>query len=213
MKNKALYLLLILVVLFRGTLVNLVNNINKLLFVQDDKLEINLLNDKYNKLNKEYKELANFKSNIEIKNNYTITNVYKNNYGFDKLLINGYNYIKGSEVVTDEGLVGVINEIYDKYSDVLYLYNTNLPVIIGEYEGKIMGRDKDNNLIIKEVSNYNNIKINDIVTSTYGTYIGKVIKKELEEIDNKILVKGASYKDIYYVGVISANWLFRHKLK
>ena len=75
-------------------------------------------------------------------------------------------------------------------------------VKISNSEGKITGKNEQNNLIIKEVSNYNDIKINDKVYSVHMTYIGKVVNILYEDLDNIIIVKPVSTDNLDYVGVI-----------
>jgi len=202
-RNYILYIILFLVVLFRGNLVNLINNIGSVMFVKDKLLEISILERKNKYLENEYNKLLDFKNNINIKDNYTITNAYINNYSFDKLLINGIDYKVGDEVVNSEGLVGLINKTYLTYSEVSYIYDARLAVKIGDNEGKIVGKDNDNNLIIKELSNYNDININDKVISVHNTYIGKVIKINKEDIDTSLIVQTVNLNNISYVAVLS----------
>lgn len=201
--NYLLYLTLFAVIIFRNSFVNLVNNLGFYFFNQKDNLVVNVLNQKITYLEKEYSELLDFKNNIKIKSNYTLSNVYLNNYSYDKLLINGSNYQKGDEVITLDGLIGIITNIYYNYSEVSYIYNMHIPVKINNYEGKIVNKDENNNLIIKEVTNHHNININDKVYSINNTYIGKVIKIDKENIDTKLIVQPISNKNINYVAVIS----------
>src|SRR5574344_286114 len=201
-KNYYLYLAIILIILFRSSLVNLLNNTNQFLYIKPSNLEINLLKKDNARLLSNYEKLSDFKNNLQIKEKYFITNLYLNNYGFDKFLINGSNYKINDEVVTDEGLVGIIYRICDNYSEVNFLSKTNIPVLINDETGKIVG-EKDGNLIIKEVTNYNNIKLNDMVKSSYGTYIGKVIKKNALDIDSILIVKPVNNKHLKYVAIIS----------
>ena len=200
--NYLLYIILFFLVLFRGSITNLVNNVGSLLFIKGNNLEVNILENRIKYLEDEYNALLDFKNNINISNDYIITNIYKNNYSFDKLIINGSNYNNGDEVVNDNGLIGIIDKTYDKYSEVKLVYDTNIAVIINNNEGKIVGKDKDNNLIIKELSNYNDININDKVTSTFNTYIGKVIKINRTEVDTNIIVSIPDTKNIHYVAVL-----------
>lgn len=202
MSKYFIYLLLFITIIFRGIFINIINNINKNL-ISKNNVEINILKEENNNLLKEYNDLLSFKNNININENYIITNIYKNNYGFDKLLINGTNYNINNEVITEKGLIGIISKIYKNYSEIKYIYNTNLPVIINGEKGKITGKDNKNNLIISELSNYNNININDSVYSTYGTYIGKVIDKKVDTLDTTLIVSSINVDKINYVGVIT----------
>ena len=201
--NYLLYIFLFTIIIFRSSFINLVNNLSFYFFNQKNDLTINILNNKISYLEKEYQNLLDFKNNINISSNYTLSNVYLNNYSYDKLLINGSNYQKGDEVISAEGLIGIIKNIYDNYSEVSFIYNCKIPVKINNYEGKIINKDEENNLIIKEFTNYNNININDKVYSINNTYIGKVIKIDKEIVDTKVIVKPVNTNNINYVAVIS----------
>ena len=155
--NYLLYIFLFFLIIFRNTFVNLVNNLGFIIFNQKDELTINILNDKVKVLEKEYKDLLDFKNNINISSNYTLSNVYMNNYSYDKLLINGDNYRIGDEVISSDGLVGIIKKTFFNYSEVSFIYDTKIPVKINNNEGKIVGKDENNNILIKELTNYNNI--------------------------------------------------------
>ena len=81
--NKYIFLLIILIVVIsRNSLVNLINNTLKSFFIKDNNIEINYLNSEINRLKNEYNNLLDFKNNININEDYYISNVYKNNYSF-----------------------------------------------------------------------------------------------------------------------------------
>lgn len=204
MKNNYLiYLLVIISILFRNPILNLINNFNSNFFLKDNNIEIKLLEEKNRLLKSEYQNLLDFKNNIKFEYNYTICNIMKNNYGFGYYIINGDNYSIGDEVINENGLIGVISKITNKTAEVKKIYNTNLIVKINNETGKIISKDKDNNLIIKEISNYNDISLNDLVYSTNDTYIGKVIKIKYDVLDNYLTVKTINLDNIKYVAVIS----------
>ncbi|MDD2239019.1 MAG: rod shape-determining protein MreC [Bacilli bacterium] len=204
MKNNYLiYLLVIISILFRNPILNLINNFNSNFFLKDNNIEIKLLEEKNRLLKSEYQNLLDFKNNIKFEYNYTICNIMKNNYGFGYYIINGDNYSIGDEVINENGLIGVISKINNKTAEVKKIYNTNLIVKINNETGKIISKDKDNNLIIKEISNYNDISLNDLVYSTNDTYIGKVIKIKYDVLDNYLTVKTINLDNIKYVAVIS----------
>ena len=200
--NYLLFLILFFVILFRNVFVNVINNLESFFFNDKKILTIQILNNRVSELEKEYNALLDFKNYININFNYTLSNVYMNNYSYDKLFINGDNYKVGDEVITTEGLIGIIKSVYLNYSEVSYIYDTKIPVRINDIEGKIVSKDNDNNLIIKELTNYNNIEINDKVYSIYNTYLGKVIKIDKGDVDTKVTVKTVNTKNINYVGVI-----------
>lgn len=195
--NKYIFLLIILlVVISRNSLVNLINNTLKSFFIKDNNIEINYLNSEINRLKNEYNNLLDFKNNININEDYYISNVYKNNYSFDKLIINGTNYNINDEVLNNDGLIGFISKINDKYSEIKYIYNSRVPVKINNEYGKIIDSDIDNNLIVSEVENVN---INDKVYSVNNSYIGKVIKIDNNNINKKLTIKTIDLSNINYV--------------
>ena len=195
--NKYIFLLIILlVVISRNSLVNLINNTLKSFFIKDNNIEINYLNSEINRLKNEYNNLLYFKNNININEDYYISNVYKNNYSFDKLIINGTNYNINDEVLNNDGLIGFISKINDKYSEIKYIYNSRVPVKINNEYGKIIDSDIDNNLIVSEVENVN---INDKVYSINNSYIGKVIKIDNNNLNKKLTIKTIDLSNINYV--------------
>ena len=201
MKNKSIFFLILLIIIIsRNSILNLINNTFKIFLNKDNTLEINYLNDEITRLKEEYNKLLDFKNNINIDETCTITNVYKNNYGFDKLIINGDNYNLYDEVLTNEGLIGYISKINNKYSEISYIYNTKVPVRINDNYGKIISSDKDNNIIISEIDNVN---LNDSVYSVNNSYIGKVIKIDNMDLNTTITVKPIDLKNIDYVLVRS----------
>lgn len=201
MKNKSIFFLILLIIIIsRNSILNLINNTFKIFLNKDNTLEINYLNNEITRLKEEYNKLLDFKNNINIDETYIITNVYKNNYGFDKLIINGDNYNLYDEVLTKEGLIGYISKINNKYSEISYIYNTKVPVRINNNYGKIISSDKDNNIIISEIDNAN---LNDSVYSVNNSYIGKVIKIDNMDLNTTITVKPIDLKNIDYVLVRS----------
>lgn len=195
--NKYIFLLIILlVVISRNSLVNLINNTLKSFFIKDNNIEINYLNSEINRLKNEYNNLLDFKNNININEDYYISNVYKNNYSFDKLIINGTNYNINDEVLNNDGLIGFISKINDKYSEIKYIYNSRVPVKINNEYGKIIDSDIDNNLIVSEVEN---VDINDKVYSVNNSYIGKVIKIDNNNLNKKLTIKTIDLSNINYV--------------
>lgn len=197
-RNYYIFLIIFLVVIFRVNILNFFINVKALFVKSDPGVEIAILKEENKRLKDEYTSLLDFKNNINIEENYVITNVHKSNYGFDKIVLNG-KYKRGSEIVNESGLVGIIN---DSLYEGEYLINTNILVRINGTEGKIDGVDDNKNLLIKEISNYNDIKINDVVTSIYGTFIGKVVNIIYEDLENVIVVKGIDASNLNYVGVI-----------
>lgn len=200
-RNYYIFIIIFLVVLFRTSILNLFMNVKKMFTSAEPNIEIVTLKEENRRLKDEYTSLLDFKSRINIDEDYTITNVHKSNYGFDKIVLNG-SFKENSEIVSDEGLVGIITKSGNNLSYGDYLFNTHILVRIDDTEGKIYGRDDDGNLLIKEISNYNNIKINDNVSSMHGMYIGKVVNIIYEDLESIIVVKMGSVNNLNYVGVI-----------
>lgn len=200
-RNYYIFIIIFLVVLFRTSILNLFMNVKKMFTSAEPNIEIVTLKEENRRLKDEYTSLLDFKSRINIDEDYTITNVHKSNYGFDKIVLNG-SFKENSEIVSDDGLVGIITKSDGNLSYGDYLFNTHILVRIDDTEGKIYGRDDDGNLLIKEISNYNNIKINDNVSSMHGMYIGKVVNIIYEDLESIIVVKMGSVNNLNYVGVI-----------
>lgn len=200
-RNYYIFIIIFLVVLFRTSFLNLFMNVKKMFTSAEPNIEIVTLKEENRRLKDEYTSLLDFKSRINIDEDYTITNVHKSNYGFDKIVLNG-SFKENSEIVSDDGLVGIITKSDNNLSYGDYLFNTHILVRIDDTEGKIYGRDDDGNLLIKEISNYNNIKINDNVSSMHGMYIGKVVNIIYEDLESIIVVKMGSVNNLNYVGVI-----------
>lgn len=200
-RNYYIFIIIFLVVLFRTSILNLFMNVKKMFTSAEPNIEIVTLKEENRRLKDEYTSLLDFKSRINIDEDYTITNVHKSNYGFDKIVLNG-SFKENSEIVSDDGLVGIITKSDGNLSYGEYLFNTHILVRVDDTEGKIYGRDDDGNLLIKEISNYNNIKINDNVLSMHGMYIGKVVNIIYEDLESIIVVKMGSVNNLNYVGVI-----------
>ena len=200
-RNYYIFIIIFLVVLFRTSILNLFMNVKKMFTSAEPNIEIVTLKEENRRLKDEYTSLLDFKSRINIDEDYTITNVHKSNYGFDKIVLNG-SFKENSEIVSDDGLVGIITKSDNNLSYGDYLFNTQILVRIDDTEGKIYGRDDDGNLLIKEISNYNNIKINDNVSSMHGMCIGKVVNIIYEDLESIIVVKMGSVNNLNYVGVI-----------
>lgn len=198
--NYILYLILFSVIIFRSIPINLINNVGRLLLKTNDNPEISYLTNENNKLKEEYNKLLDFKNNIKFKNNYVVTNLYKNNYSFDKLLINGDDYNINDEVINEKGLIGYISKINKNYSEVEYLYNTTMPVKINNEYGKIIGSDDDKNIIVSDIKDVN---LNDKVYSINNTYIGNVINIKDDNLTKIVTVKGINLSNLDYVIVVS----------
>lgn len=206
MKYKySLFIVVFLFVLLREPFLCLITNINKFFTVPSNDLEMNLVKSKNIYLEKEYKKLLDFKNNIDITYDYIITNTIVNSYGFDKILINGNDYDINDEVVNENGLVGLISKVNGKHSEVTPIYDTKILVKINDIEGKILRKDDNNNLIVGNLSNYDDINVNDKVYSNKDSYIGKVVSVFKRDVNTEVVVETTTIQKNCYVAVIRRN--------
>lgn len=206
MKYKySLFIVVFLFVLLREPFLCLITNINKFFIVPSNDLEMNLVKSKNVYLEKEYEKLLDFKNNIDITYDYIITNTIVNSYGFDKILINGNDYDINDEVVNENGLVGLISKVNGKYSEVTPIYDTKILVKINDIEGKILKKDDNNNLIVGNLSNYDDINVNDKVYSNKNSYIGKVVSVSKRSVNTEVVVETTTIQENCYVAVIRRN--------
>lgn len=206
MKYKySLFIVVFLFVLLREPFLCLITNINKFFIVPSNDLEMNLVKSKNIYLEKEYEKLLDFKNNIDITYDYIITNTIVNSYGFDKILINGNDYAINDEVVNENGLVGLISKVNGKHSEVTPIYDTKILVKINDIEGKILKKDDNNNLIVGNLSNYDDINVNDKVYSNKNSYIGKVVSVSKRSVNTEVVVETTTIQENCYVAVIRRN--------
>lgn len=206
MKYKySLFIVVFLFVLLREPFLCLITNINKFFIVPSNDLEMNLVKSKNIYLEKEYEKLLDFKNNIDITYDYIITNTIVNSYGFDKILINGNDYDINDEVVNENGLVGLISKVNGKHSEVTPIYDTKILVKINDIEGKILRKDDNNNLIVGNLSNYDDINVNDKVYSNKNSYIGKVVSVSKRSVNTEVVVETTTIQENCYVAVIRRN--------
>lgn len=206
MKYKySLFIVVFLFVLLREPFLCLITNINKFFTVPSNDLEMSLVKSKNVYLEKEYEKLLDFKNNIDITYDYIITNTIVNSYGFDKILINGNDYDINDEVVNENGLVGLISKVNGKHSEVTPIYDTKILVKINDIEGKILKKDDNNNLIVGNLSNYDDINVNDKVYSNKNSYIGKVVSVSKRSVNTEVVVETTTIQENCYVAVIRRN--------
>lgn len=206
MKYKySLFIVVFLFVLLREPFLCLITNINKFFTVPSNDLEMNLVKSKNIYLEKEYEKLLDFKNNIDITYDYIITNTIVNSYGFDKILINGNDYDINDEVVNENGLIGLISKVNGKHSEVTPIYDTKILVKINDIEGKILRKDDNNNLIVGNLSNYDDINVNDKVYSNKDSYIGKVVSVSKRDVNTEVVVETTTIQKNCYVAVIRRN--------
>lgn len=206
MKYKySLFIVVFLFVLLREPFLCLITNINKFFTVPSNDLEMNLVKSKNIYLEKKYEKLLDFKNNIDITYDYIITNTIVNSYGFDKILINGNDYDINDEVVNENGLVGLISKVSGKHSEVTPIYDTKILVKINDIEGKILRKDDNNNLIVGNLSNYDDINVNDKVYSNKDSYVGKVVSVSKRDVITEVVVETTTIQKNCYVAVIRRN--------
>lgn len=95
----------------------------------------------------------------------------------------------GDAVLTNNGLLGIINKTYDYYSVVSLITNkkSNISVKINDAVGVL--KMKNSKLVVTSINNYKNISIGDeIYTSGLGNlpdniYVGKVKKVSLNDTE------------------------------
>lgn len=175
--------------------------------------EYKVLEDKYNKLLQANEFLE--KSNL----NLIISQVkYRNIYNFKEEVTIYKGYLDGikkdAPVVTENGLIGIVKTTY-KHSSVVRLitnHESNISVKINNCYGIL--KYIDNTLIVDNLSNYDDVNINDpIYTSGIGTlpgdiYIGKVSDIKLNNTGIEKIIKvnlSANINDLSYLYVYGDN--------
>ena len=78
-RNYYIFIIIFLVVLFRTSILNLFVNVKTMFTSAEPNIEIVTLKEENRRLKDEYTSLLNFKSRINIDDDYTITNVHKSN--------------------------------------------------------------------------------------------------------------------------------------
>lgn len=200
----ALFFLLI-IILFRSNIIIFFNNIFNLFLEKNnyEEAEKLVLEEKIKYLEEEYNNLNNFKEALPKYANYEYLVsrvIYRDNYLNDsKINILGgkdKGVKKGMVVVNEYGMVGVINKVEDKMSEVTILSNaTNISVNIRDSYGKL--EYKNNKFEVSDISHDEIIRLNDeVYTSTLGNikeklYIGKVVSVETNDLEKKIIVESA----------------------
>lgn len=229
-KNKYIYFFIILIILFiifqfKYVLKDSFNMFLETIFLRkDEKLIItdNLTNTYIKELEKdikEYKEISNLNDCI----NSTI--IYRNpEFWYDELTINKGrvdNIKVGSMVINNEGVIGIISNVYDNTSTISLITNIdkNRKITVGIINkdetiyGLISNYDKNKNeIIISELTK--DITITDdlsVITTNFtntfkeGLIIAKVkdIKDDSNGLSkNVIATPVVDYNDIKYVCVI-----------
>ena len=195
------------------------NSLNNILVSFNPNLKQDNIYNNYNKvLEKEIKEI-NENNDLSYKNlNLTLSRVkYRDVYDFMNTLTIYKGFLDGvsvnDAVLTNNGLVGVIDKSFAHYSIVRLITNeqSNISVKINNSIGVL--KFQNNKLIVSDINNYENINIGDeIYTSGLGNidegiYVGKVknIKLNNTEIEKIIEVSiNESLENINYL------YIWRH---
>ncbi len=187
-------------------------------FIMPNDIDINNLNNNYcNKINEEYNELLNI-NNIKYNStfNLNISKVmYRDIYDYNNYITiykgSNDNIEKNMAVINEYGLVGIIDKVNKNNSIVKLITNidSNVSVKINDNFGIL--KVNNGKLIVSDISNYNDININDkIYTSGLGNipgdlYVGVVSDISLNNtnIEKIITVKSdVDFNNIKYIAVI-----------
>ncbi len=204
-KENYLFLILFLIIILKDAIYNLIT-------IQDidyTPMDCHNIESEYNKL-LEFNEI-DLIYNCESFNTYII---YKDIYNYlNEITIRGGKdkELNNNPVIYDNTLVGVISKSDNKTSVVKLVTNntSKIPVKINSSLGVL--EYTDNKLVVRNISNYEDIKVGDnIYTSSFGNmqeniYVGLV--KEIT-LDNKNIEKiitveyPIDIKDLSYVTVL-----------
>lgn len=218
MKRIGLYVIIfIMVVLFRENIAFFYGNVLGI-FKLDNKYYdaiIELKDEKIEYLTNEYKNYDEFSKNISILDyNYKISKItYKESYNTNTYKIQyGYkdDISKGLAVTNEYGLVGKVTDVSEHTSTLTTLRDLkDVSVVIKEAYGKLNYNYELDEFIVTDISNYDNVYVNDkVYTSGYGTikenlYIGKVVKVENDTISKKIYVESdVDFNNLNYVLIV-----------
>ena len=208
-KNSYLFLIFFILLLSKNFLISL--------FIP--KKEINIENIYIKKLEKELTDLKKI-DNLDYYDNFIYGKVlYQNPYKFNEeviISIKADNISKNAYVITNEGLLGIVDKVYHNFIIVKILTSqkTLLQVKINDCYGLLK---YNKSLVVTNISNYCNVKINDnVYTSNLGyldeeILVGKVtnIIEDENEITNNYLIEPAvNFNNLNYVVVISGvKWV------
>lgn len=212
-KNYYIYLFLLILFLFKGTYINIVENIGFIFTNNKNKnlAEIKILQNQVDYLKSEYKSITDLEEYA--KYDYDITRIsYRVSYKSDEFYIYGgtdKGYKVNFAVLNEDGLVGIITEVFKDYSKVKTLTSiTNLSVKIKDSYGTIT-EYKDSLFKVSDLSNYDKIKLNDLVyTSTLGAikesiYIGYVTNIVDNDVSKTVYIKNnVDYNHLNYLYVV-----------
>ena len=208
------YTIIILsILLYKGTFINLFSNLRSILNKPSDKYtaEINILKDNVDYLSKELELLKDDFSDKKYKYNLTKVSYFDPYNDGIFYIYNGKNknYKKNDILKTKDGVIGIINKVYEDYSECILLTSVkNLNVVINNAYG-ILSDYKDGYFIINNISNYDDISLNDKVYTSPKSenhekvligYVHKIIEKDIEKI---VYIKSdVEFNNINYLYVI-----------
>lgn len=192
--------------------------------LENEKLNNNLIDNEIiiNK-NKELEEEINtLKEELNLKKLYTSYDIiYSTVISYDNItnifIIDkgkNDNIEKNSPVVISTGLIGFIDILYNDTSVVKLINNSNLnlSIKVNNNYGSF-SYYKDNIYKVSDISNYNDIKVNDKVYTTgmgnllSGIFIGTVKEIETDNygISNILLIEGSIIDNVKYVAVLRSK--------
>lgn len=211
-KNSYFYFILLIIILNHSTFINIITNFSKIATNNDniDIAELNILKDENAYLKEELNKISSLSSYANY--NYKISRLsYRDPKNKSIFYINGgknEDFKIGYALVNNEGLVGLITEVYDSYSKCSTIDNIDISISINNIYGTITKND-DIYLISNNFSNKDDINLNDIVyTSELGIIkesikIGTVKKIDNSDISKTIYIEPfVDFNNISYLYVI-----------
>ncbi|MCX4248328.1 MAG: hypothetical protein OSJ65_01030 [Bacilli bacterium] len=209
-KSNMIYIILILALIYKGIFVNIIGNINTLVTKPNDNIatEIGILKEENKKLKEDLESVTKLKNSYE--NDYRITRLsYRLSYTESEFYITGSDYKVNDLLINEFGLVGIIKELKNDYSVANTIKSIKgLSIKINDAYGTI-SKYEDNYFIVNDLSNYDEVNINDIVyTSPIGDnsntiIVGNVSKIEEHEVSKTIYIKSnVDFSNLNYLFVV-----------
>lgn len=193
LKNSYLYFILLILILNHSVIINLITNISRYTGKNDNEhsTEIRILKEENNYLKEELTKISSLTSYANY--NYKISRLsYRDPKNKSIFYINGgknEEFKIGYALVNNEGLVGIITEVYDTYSKCSTIDNSNISIKINNSYGTINKYDQIY-LISEDFSNKDEINLNDIVyTSELGIIKESIQIGTVKKIDNSGITK------------------------
>lgn len=208
----ALIIFLILILLYEP-FINVMSYINIITSPINDNAntELTLLKEENSYLKEELANLTNLEPFAEY--NYSLTRLsYQELYNDKVITIIGgkdKDYKQGNVLINDKGVVGVIKDVSEHTSIVNLLFAlNNFSVKINDAYGTISDY-QDGYLIVKNISNYESVALNDeVYTSSLGQiheslYVGYVYKILDHDFSKEIYIKSdVDYNNLNYMYVV-----------